>query len=349
MHDQRLRDFLPEPLPALPPPGVKSVDSALLVTEAAEPGQTLTSGTADADSSVQRPAEVSSGRLNILETPRNVFGLFRRYRAESLPCHDPESEVTLSMLSNIVNGGSSVESSNSLSDPVSSFKPYPNENSFLLGEWYWNSGTQKSQQDFKDLLRIVSCDSFIPAEVRAANWDKINQQLALNQWDNKEWVEDDADWRNSPITVQVPFHRLTDDPGIREYTILDFHHRSLVSIIRNKLGNECDSRHFHYEPYELLWQPTQDLPEVRVHGELFTSPAFIDAHNELQSLPGEPGCNLPRVVVALMFWSDSTHLTNFGDTKLWPLYMFFGNESKYRRCRPSTNLCEHVAYFEKVM
>jgi hypothetical protein len=74
----------------------------------------------------------------------------------------------------------------------------------------------------------------------------------------------------------------------------------------------------------------------------------MDAHNSLQESPGEPGCDLPRVVIALMVWSDSTQLTNFGNAKLWPLYMFFGNESKYRRGKPSCHLCEHVAYFETV-
>jgi hypothetical protein len=49
-----------------------------------------------------------------------------------------------------------------------------------------------------------------------------------------------------------------------------------------------------------------------------------------------------------MFWSDATQLANFGDAKLWPLYMFFGNESKYQRGKPSSNRCEHVAYFESV-
>jgi hypothetical protein len=78
------------------------------------------------------------------------------------------------------------------------------------------------------------------------------------------------------------------------------------------------------------------------------SPAFIEAHRELQELPGEAGCELPHVVAALMFWSDATQLTTFGNAKLWPVYMYFGNESKYRRCRPSCNLGNHVAYFQKV-
>ncbi|KAG2737310.1 hypothetical protein P692DRAFT_20883715, partial [Suillus brevipes Sb2] len=74
----------------------------------------------------------------------------------------------------------------------------------------------------------------------------------------------------------------------------------------------------------------------------------MDAHRELQESPREVGCDLPRVVVALMFWSDATHLTTFGNARLWPVYMYFGNESKYRRCKPSCNLSNHVAYFQKL-
>jgi hypothetical protein len=232
-------------------------------------------------------------------------------------------------------------------DPVISFGPFPNQSSFQLGDWYWNRGVQKSQEDFKELLHIVGDDNFHPADVRETPWNQINRQLGINDWDKEEWIDNDAGWSSSPITISVPFDRLTDNPGTQDY-VASFHHRSLVSVIRDKIKNQSDHPHFHYEPYELCWQPTDDLEEVRVHGEMYTSPAFIDAHNELQNSPGEPDCDLQRVVVALMFWSDATHLTNFGNTKLWPLYMFFGNESKYRRCKPSCNLCEHVAYFENV-
>ena len=96
----------------------------------------------------------------------------------------------------------------------------------------------------------------------------------------------------------------------------------------------------------MFWQPENCQPPIRVQGELYTSPVFINAHRELQDSPGEPGCDLPRVIVAMMFWSDGTHLTSFGNAKLWPLYLYFGNDSKYRRCKPSCNLCDHVAYFQ---
>ena len=49
-----------------------------------------------------------------------------------------------------------------------------------------------------------------------------------------------------------------------------------------------------------------------------------------------------------MLWSDGTHLTAFGMAKLWPLYIYMGNESKYMCCQPSANLCSHAAYFHTV-
>jgi hypothetical protein len=229
--------------------------------------------------------------------------------------------------------------------------PYPNRNSFLLGDWYWNGGAQKSQASFKDLLEIVGSSEFHPEDVRSTKWDLINDELAND--DEGEWMDIDPGWVRTPVTITVPYQirrgQPTDpDAGPRNYTIEGFYHRSLVSVIKEKLSNPADDRLFHYEPYELLWQPGHDTEPIRTYGELFTSPAFIEAHRELQDSPAEPGCDLPRVIVGLMFWSDATHLTSFGDAKLHPLYMCFGNESKYRRGKPSCHLCNHVAYFEKV-
>lgn len=76
----------------------------------------------------------------------------------------------------------------------STFDPYPNESSFLLGKWYWNQGPQKLQEAFTDLLKIIGNVNFLLADVQSTNWGKINNQLAVNDWDENEWV-DDAGWK----------------------------------------------------------------------------------------------------------------------------------------------------------
>lgn len=64
--------------------------------------------------------------------------------------------------------------------------------------------------------------------------------------------------------------------------------------------------------------------------------------------PEEDEDGLPRYVVGLMFASDSAMLASFGTASIWPVYLMYGNESKYRRGRTSLNLFEEVAYLQKV-
>jgi hypothetical protein len=283
--------------------------------------------------------------LQLFRTRRNIFGLSKIYSSTERPSHDPDEFTTLHDLS-----GSAKDTP--FQQGTALFYPYPNLSSFRLGEWYWNHGIQKSQESFKDLLRIITDHDFAMDDIRQAKWSEINNTLAgsdLNEDQNQnEWLVDDAGWERTPISITIPFHRRMKNPGPKRYVVGDFFHRSLVSVIKEKLANRNDDERFHYEPYKYLWRPNDRTTEIRVHGELYTSPAFEDAHLDLQESPGEPGCELPRVVVALMFSSDATHLTSFGNAKLWPCYLFFGNESKYRRCKPSQHLCSHVAYFQSV-
>ena len=87
---------------------------------------------------------------------------------------------------------------------------------------------------------------------------------------------------------------------------------------------------------------------VKVHGKLYSSTAFVEAHRTLQDSPPKPGCDLPRFIIVMMFASDGMELTLFSNAKLWPLYLGLGNDTKYRRSRPSCHAFEHVAYFEMV-
>ena len=231
------------------------------------------------------------------------------------------------------------------------FSPYPNRNAFLLGDWYWNSGVQKSQANFQSLVDVVGNPTFSPADVRDVHWTDVNRRLVLDD----EWVDEghDTGWEHTPVTISVPFQPRRGTPSDcnavpQQFTVSDFYHRNLVSVIREKLASAADDDFFHYQPFKLKWQSAAHPGIVNVHGELYNSEAFIEADRELRSSPPEPKCNAPRHIVAMMFSSDSTHLTSFGDAKLWPLYLYFGNESKYRRCKPSCHLANHVAYFQNV-
>ena len=45
-----------------------------------------------------------------------------------------------------------------------------------------------------------------------------------------------------------------------------------------------------------------------------------------------------QLVIGLMFWSDSTHLAQFGHALGWPVYLFFRNLSKYAWANPQLGI-----------
>ena len=157
-------------------------------------------------------------------------------------------------------------------------------------------------------------------------------------------------WHESPVVIDVPdgrSHRPHDEQSpVPQFSVPGLMHRSVTEIIRTTWASP-ESADFHYVPYRQFWSNSPSGNAERVYGELYTSDAFNEVHEELQRQPPEPGCSLERVVCALMAFSDSTHLANFGDASLWPLYLYFGNQSKKECCMP-TSFAEHVSYFPKV-
>ncbi|KDQ32506.1 hypothetical protein PLEOSDRAFT_1012017, partial [Pleurotus ostreatus PC15] len=130
------------------------------------------------------------------------------------------------------------------------------------------------------------------------------------------------------------------------YSIPGLYYQDLVSVIKTAFRDPIAQK-YHLSPFKLFHQkPGLDKSE-RVYGELYTSDEFINEHDRVQRAPvppDDPNCKREKVVAALMYWSDSTHLANFGTAKLWPIYMFLGNLSKYIRAQPTSGACHHVAY-----
>jgi hypothetical protein len=104
-------------------------------------------------------------------------------------------------------------------------------------------------------------------------------------------------------------------------------------------------------PFKQFWKPSEDeLPE-RLYGEIFSSKAMIDIDDEIcKSCPSNDSdeSDLEAISILLLLYSDSTHLASFGTASLWPVYLFFGSQSKYVRAMPTSYACHHIAYMPKV-
>ena len=136
---------------------------------------------------------------------RNAFGLSRRYTTVEVPEHDPKENVTLADLSDI----SAAAPKSQIPKP---FYPYPNQSSFLLGDWFRNGGIQKSQESFKDLLTIITNPEFSPTDVQNTRWDHINYKLGSDEGEH-EWFNEDAGWISTPVTISIPFQARRSIPS----------------------------------------------------------------------------------------------------------------------------------------
>lgn len=121
-----------------------------------------------------------------------------------------------------------------------------------------------------------------------------------------------------------------------------------MPIIRQTVSSSS-SRAFHYIPFYSYQTASSSGARQRIFDEPYSCDDWLEAHRELLS----KFCRVPYApieigIIALMFWSDSTHLAQFGTASLWPVYMFFGNESKYIRNKPTMHRCQHVAYLPSV-
>ncbi|KAI0645610.1 hypothetical protein C8Q79DRAFT_965394 [Trametes meyenii] len=306
-----------------------------------------------------------SSNLNLItRTSPNRFGLMREYIG-ALPAHDPDDEIPLKELVSLDSPGDSLSDSDAPLGTASEnlteslpgldrstvIAPYPNFSSYLLGNWYWNGARTKSMDDRNDLIKnVILHPDFDKEDLRGLNWTRIDKDLA-GLGSNGPFRTDDSGWRTADVSIEVP---LGKDTPPRPFTVSGLMYRPLEQIVRSVCESEVSAR-FHYHPFRLLWQPSMPFdtdaappPAQEVFGELYTSKTFRDADAALQRSPREPGCELPRAIVALMPWSDSTHLADFGTASLWPLYVQFGNQSKYTRAQPTAHACHHAAYIPKL-
>jgi hypothetical protein len=108
--------------------------------------------------------------LQYFRTPRNIFGLLRKHYRMEHPSHNPEDHVTLQDLCEANTDGN--PPADLIDNPPledQSLYPYSNQSSFSLGDWYWNQGVQKSQEDFRRLIQIVGNPNFRPDDIRSTD------------------------------------------------------------------------------------------------------------------------------------------------------------------------------------
>jgi hypothetical protein len=273
---QQFQDFIPgqSKLPSV-------YAEAYQLSRPSEPSVSIATPLPPIVSSTPIDNHIPDGVLNqysiVKTTRRNEFGLFKRFQAPEENPFDPEASLKPSDYSNIPRE----EPDDALGSKA--FHPFPNKNAFLLGEWRANDGNGKSRENFASLISIVSSPDWNPSDVHGLNWSKIDDSLAsptIPDDGDEAWLDESA-WRTSTINVNIPFVKRCANPGPHPYEV-QFRHRLLVPMMKEKLMNLQPEDQFHFVPFQLRWQPNNSNVDSAVYGELYNSPAFLEAFHDLQ-------------------------------------------------------------------
>ena len=230
------------------------------------------------------------------------------------------------------------------------FSAFSSPTAGLLTCWHFSGSTVKTKEETNRLWRYIQDPAFNPSEVQASSLDcecaLIKHYLHddLNPFCTQHsWIKSSFDFPLIKEGIKCASETDSNIPFIRIENVI---HCSITDIIKSMFADSI-SFTFHMTPFKQCWT-TADGRNIRVYSEGYTSTRMLDAHEEINSLPKNPGDHWERVIAPLMLWSDATQLANFGDASLWLVYLFFGNQSKYTRGKPTAVACHHVAYIPSV-
>jgi hypothetical protein len=213
----------------------------------------------------------------------------------------------------------------------------------MLSHWFkTNNSGRLSGPVFDALIKTLTQPGINTHDLVGFSYRKMKGILAGMDSDAETGG---AHWKKEAvITIPLPRHKKSGElHSNQSIQIPGLQYRSIVSVIR-EVYTTAENIYFH--PFELSHKtPRSESPEERIYGEIYNSPILIEEYKRLLQ---EPRSEYEHIIVPLMFWSDATQLTQFSQAKAWPIYMFFGSQSKYLRGKPSKCLCHHIAYLPSV-
>ncbi len=302
-------------------------------------------------SPAERELEIGTVRRVILivrdslVTISNSFGIWRDYPRR--PTRDPDASLSLGDLAaNPVELNPPAFPSEPPHPPDQPHWPFSNVTIHRVMQWLNNGNTNKSEAQMNEFVdKVILAPDFSPDHL--AGFDAHRENIHLDNSLSKSSIH--HQFTESAVNILVPSGAVGVPPKI--FSVPGLLHRNLTKVISDAFTGPL-SHFFHFSPFKLYHTSPITKKEERIFGEIYTSDAFLEEHEDVQrhaSLPpNDPECKREKIVAALMFSSDATHLTNFGTAQAWPIYLMLGNLSKYFRAQPNLGALYHLAYIPSV-
>ncbi|KAF9075194.1 hypothetical protein BDP27DRAFT_1212847 [Rhodocollybia butyracea] len=298
-------------------------------------------------------------------TEPDEFGLFRIFT--QYPTHQPDEFISLDDYCDAntfytapapVRNPKSVFGLQTSSDPhpfdtesssssFNPFAPFPNASTYYMMKFAYNGNDSDGLAYIQRLNdEVIQQPDFDPKDLHGFSARKEAKRLDAPNLDAEGLpFNTHAGWKKSSIKLSLPCTgSKTREEKAPTVDIDGVIHRDLLDVMREAYSSEAASE-YHLRGYKQMWERDGYPKPIRVHGEVYSSDAFLNMEKEVLTSPPEPGCNLEHVVAPIMMYSDSTHLASFGTASICPGYLWFGSQSKYTRAKPTKFAAHHLVYF----
>lgn len=352
------RDFVPSALPRqlefkqaasmLPPPPSPSPEP---VPEECEPSE---------------PPYVPPPK-DFIETDEDAFGFIRRYHykpARHLDAEEsPDDFVNSSDISPApsnsarptllyatpLHGLQLVDAT--LQSLVDWFAPFLNPTVFRLVHWAYTGSTSKSHGEISRLVQnVLLAPDFDQEHLRGFSISCEERRLDKAILSVESLTS--LGWLNETAYIPMPKERvkyacMEDVPKLAVKNCL---RRAFTPIITSICKDPVMARHRNFNGFELWHVDPITGTRERVHGEVFTSDAFLREETRIRALPPNPadGPNVEPSLFPLLEYCDGAHLANFGTASLHPLYTYDLGLSKEIRGKRTNFAAHHTAYMPSV-
>jgi hypothetical protein len=227
--------------------------------------------------------------------------------------------------------------------------------------WYYNGSSTKSYADIDKLIHnVIRQDNFKASDFAASfsiaheaermdNAERSNISAKYDKSKHLPFKPEDG-WIKASVSIPVPCDgvKFKSEEEAPQFVVDGIWYWQPLEVIKLAFSEPAAEK-FHITPFKEYWKPSNDEPEERIYSETYTGDVFNEEYETLHTTSREgPNAQLEPFIAGIHFYSDATHLANFGTASLYPMYMYVGNRSQYLQAKPSEFTAHHIAYIPKV-
>lgn len=270
------------------------------------------------------------------------------------------------------------------SAPLSPYGPFKAKTVYLLCEWFYNSSNTKSLDDLDALVDMMNTSGFQISDLK--DFRARREMQRLDEYVSPVGIFSKEDgWTEGELELPLPKPGVQHNTEAEAPTFMveGLYFRKIIEVIISEVQDKRFLNERHWLPHKTYWDPPAGPvpglhhppspehasdspssreshpgeappppggPRVRIFSETYNSDAMNREYEKIRAQPRHPddSPNTEYVVLPCALWSDATLLALFGSAKLWPIYLYIANISKYIRGMPTEFIAQHVAYVPEV-